>query len=158
MNQIILAIILTLLPIVELRGGLPVALLSASKENISPILVFAVIVLFNILLIFAIFFFLDYFHKIFLKFEFYKKFYSFYLTKMQKKIDKFEKAHNSMGIFALFLFVAIPLPLTGAYSGVFLSWIMGLKRKKSILAISLGVLTSGIIIYIGTMGITSFLG
>jgi len=57
----------------------------------------------------------------------------------------------------LFIFVAIPLPLTGAYTGTFISWVLGLDRKKSILAISLGVLTAGIIIYFSTLGIISFL-
>lgn len=76
---------------------------------------------------------------------------------MQKRIEKFEKSHNSIGFFALFLFVAIPLPLTGAYTGTFLSWVLGLDRRKSIISITLGVLVAGLIIYFGTLGIISFL-
>jgi len=157
MNSLIIAVILTLLPLVELRGGLPLALINASKYGVSQLTIFLIIVLLNIFLIFLIFFFLDNIHKIFMRFIFYKNFYSFYLKKMQKKIIIFEKSHNSIGFFALFLFVAIPLPLTGAYTGTFLSWILGLERKRSIIAIALGVLTAGVIIYLGTLGIISFL-
>jgi uncharacterized membrane protein len=158
MNPLVLAIILTILPVVELRGGLPVALLNASKEGVSQGLIFLIIVALNILMVFVAFFFLDYLHKFFLRVKSYKRFYEFTLRKMQNKIDKFEKAHDSIGVWALFLFVAIPFPLTGAYSGVLLSWLFGLPRKKSIMAISLGVITAGIIVYLGTIGITSFLG
>ncbi len=158
MNSLILGIILTILPISELRGGLPVALINASKNNISSLTIFVIIVLVNVLMIFVAFLFLDYLHSVLIKYNFYKKFYSFYLKKMQKRIEKFEKSHDSIGFLALFLFVAVPLPLTGAYTGTFLSWILGLPRKKSIIAISLGVLVAGIIIYFGTLGVTSFLG
>lgn len=158
MNSLILGIILTILPISELRGGLPVALINASKNNISSLTIFVIIVLVNVLMIFVAFLFLEYLHSVLMKYNFYKKFYSFYLKKMQKRIEKFEKSHDSIGLLALFLFVAVPLPLTGAYTGTFLSWILGLPRKKSIIAISLGVLVAGIIIYFGTLGITSFLG
>jgi len=157
MNPLIWAIILTLLPLIELRGGLPLALVYASKNNISTFPIFILIIFLNILLIFLIFFFLDFIHKILLKNLHYKKFYGIYLKSMQKKIKKFENHHKSMGFFALVILVAIPLPLTGAYTGTFLSWILNLDRKKSIFAISLGVLIAGLIIYFGTEGILIFL-
>ena len=58
MNPLVLAIILTILPVVELRGGLPVALLNASKEGVSQGLIFLIIVALNILMVFVAFFFL----------------------------------------------------------------------------------------------------
>ena len=44
------------------------------------------------------------------------------------------------------LFVAIPLPITGAWTGTVGAWVMGLDRKKSILFILLGILISGTIV------------
>ena len=44
------------------------------------------------------------------------------------------------------LFVAIPLPITGAWTGTIGAWVLGLDRKRSILFIILGVLTAGIIV------------
>ena len=158
MNPLILSIILTLVPLIELRGGLPLAIINAQKYGVPESLVFISIVLLNILLIFFVFFFLDNIHKVLLKYNFYSKFYNFYLKKMQKRINIFEKKHNELGIYALLVFVAIPLPLTGAYSGVFLSWLLKLPRKKSIAAISAGVFIAGVLVYLGTKGLISFLG
>ena len=51
------------------------------------------------------------------------------------------------------IFVAIPLPGTGAYSGTFLSFLLGLDRNWSFVSISLGVLIAGIIVSIISLGI-----
>ena len=67
-------------------------------------------------------------------------------------MDKFEKKYKAWGFLALTFFVAIPLPGTGAWTGCLLSWLLDLERKKSILAISLGVLIAGIFILFGTIG------
>ena len=53
------------------------------------------------------------------------------------------------------LFVAVPLPGTGAWSGCLVSWLLGLDRKKSILAISLGVIIAGLIILFASLGVFS---
>jgi len=86
----------------------------------------------------------------------YRKSFEFYLKKIQKKVDKFEIRYNKLGFIALMLFVAIPLPGTGAWSGCLLSWILGLERKKSIIAIAAGVMIAGLIILFGTLGAISF--
>jgi len=74
------------------------------------------------------------------------------VKRFQKKVDKFEKRYETLGFLALVLFVSIPLPGTGAWTGCLISWSLGLDRKKSIIVISLGVLIAGIIILLGTLG------
>jgi len=155
--SLLYAILFTLAPITELRIGLPIAINFALKNNISVIFIFFFIVLINILLIFFIFFFLDRIHKFLMRLKIYRKSFEFYLDKIQKKVDKFEKRYNEVGFFALMLFVAIPLPGTGAWSGCLLSWILGLERKKSIIAIALGVTIAGLIILLGTLGVISLI-
>jgi uncharacterized membrane protein len=150
--RIIYAIILSMLPISELRGGLPLAIVYANEHNIPVALVFSLIVLANILVIFFVFYFLDRFHHLFLRIKIYKKFFEFYINKIQKKLDKFEKKYSSIGFLALTLFVAIPLPATGAWSGCLIAWLLDLDRKKSILSISLGVVIAGVLVLIGTLG------
>jgi uncharacterized membrane protein len=44
------------------------------------------------------------------------------------------------------VFVAIPLPLTGAYTGALGAWVLGMERGKSMLFIALGVALAGIIV------------
>jgi len=153
--RIIYAILLTILPGTELRLGLPIAILYAKDNGISLILIFFLIVLINLLLIFFIFFFLDYLHKGLMNLKFYERFFRASLKRFQKRVDKFEKRHEILGFFALTLFVAIPLPGTGAWSGSLISWILGLDRKKSILSISLGIIIAGLLIFLGTLGFLS---
>jgi len=140
------------MPITELRVGLPIAIVYAIEHNIPIIFIFSLIVLLNILVIFFIFYFLDHLHNLFFNFKFYRKFFEAYVKKFQKKVDKFEKKYQNLGFFALVLFVAVPLPGTGAWTGCLVSWLLGLDRKKSILAIALGVLIAGIFILAGTLG------
>ena len=154
-SKLIYSIILTLMPISELRIGLPLAINYAKESGIPIALIFFLIVLINIFLIFVIFFLLDNLHKILINFNIYKKIFNFYLKKIQKKVDKFEKSYQKTGFFALMIFVAIPLPGTGAWSGCLISWILGLERRKSIMAIAAGIMIAGILILLGTLGIYS---
>jgi len=153
--RLLYAIILTIFPGTELRLGLPIAMLYAQDNGVSLILIFLLIVLINILLIFFVFFFLDHLHKWLMRFKFYEKFFKASLKRFQKRVDKFEKRHATLGFLALTLFVAVPLPGTGAWSGSLVSWILGLDRKKSILAIALGVLIAGLLIFLGVIGFFS---
>jgi uncharacterized membrane protein len=150
--RLIYALILSILPISELRGGLPLAIVYAQEHGISLALIFPLIVMMNILAVFLAFFFLDRIHHIFLSNKAYKKLFDRYVERIQKKVDKFEAKYSSMGFLALTLFVAVPLPATGAWSGCLIAWLLNLDRKKSILSISIGVLIAGILMLLGTLG------
>jgi len=52
------------------------------------------------------------------------------------------------------LFVALPLPGTGAWTGSLIAWALNLKRNRSFLAIAFGVLIAGLIVLILTLGIS----
>ncbi len=155
--KLLWAVILTIMPVTELRLGLPIAILYAIEQDIPIWLIFSFIVLLNVLVIFFIFYFLDNLHHIFLKFNPYKKLFEKYLERFQKKVDKFGKKYETIGFLALVLFVAVPLPGTGAWTGCLLSWLVKLNRKKSILAISVGVLIAGLFILFGTLGFLNLL-
>jgi len=154
--KIIYALVLTILPISELRFGLPVALSYAMDEGVPIALVFSLVVFLNILLVFFVFYFLDRIHSFLLNIKIYRKFFEFYLRRLQRRIDKFEARYSSQGFLALALFVAVPLPGTGAWSGCLVAWLLGLERKKSLLAISIGVAVAGILILVGTLGAFRF--
>lgn len=151
-SKLIYAIFLTFMPVTELRVGLPLAISYALENNIPIFLIFLLIISVNILVIFFVFFFLDKINLYLMRIKSYKRMFNKFLGKFQKKVDKFEKRNKKTSFWALALFVAIPLPGTGAWSGCLLAWILGLDRKKSILAISLGVIIAGIIILIGSLG------
>ena len=50
------------------------------------------------------------------------------------------------GYLGIMLFVAIPLPITGAWTGTLGAWILGMDRRKSILAVAAGVVIAGVIV------------
>ena len=150
--RLIYALILTAMPVTELRAGLPLAIVYAMEHNIPIILIFSLIISLNILMVFVIFYLFDLGYKMFKDIKFFRKFVAAYLKRFQKKVDKFERKYETLGFFALVLFVAVPLPGTGAWSGCLISWLLGLDKKKSILAIALGVFIAGIFILLGTLG------
>ncbi|MBC8495956.1 small multi-drug export protein [archaeon] len=155
MNSLIIGLLLTVLPITELRIGLPIVLDYAIKNSLSIWPFFVLVLLLNILVVFFVFFFLDFIHIELLKWKFYSKTFEKFLVRLQKKGHKLEIKMKDIGFFALFLFVAIPLPGTGAWTGCLLSWLLDLDRKKSILAISLGVIIAGILILLASLGLFS---
>lgn len=65
---------------------------------------------------------------------------------------KGEEQVQRLGALGLFLFVAVPLPGTGAWSGAVLAVVLGLRRRYALLAISLGVLAAGAIVLLLTGG------
>ncbi|MEK6906901.1 MAG: small multi-drug export protein [Nanoarchaeota archaeon] len=149
MNEIINIILLSILPVSELRGAIPYGI----SNNINPLLTFFIAVLANFLVAPFGFFFLDNLHKHFLKIKSYNRFFNKYIEIKRKSFEK--HVGTSFEFWALMIFVAIPLPLTGAYSGALIAWFFDLKRRKSYLAIFLGILIAGIIVTLTTLGIRS---
>jgi uncharacterized membrane protein len=149
MSVILKTILLSILPISELRGAIPYAI----ANKINPLLAFLISVLGNVLVIPITFFFLDNLHKYFLKIKSYEKFFNKYIEVKRKNFEK--HVGTKFEFWALAIFVAIPLPLTGAYSGAIIAWFFNLKRRKSYLAIFLGVLIAGIIVTLTSIGIKS---
>lgn len=137
----IFAGLLSILPISELRGAIPYAL--ANKVAI-PV-AFIMCTLLNMLVAPAVFLFLSTLHRLFCRMGWYDRAVNRLLararTKVKAKVDRY-------GYYGVMLFVAIPLPITGAYTGTLGAWVLGLDRKKTILAVSAGVLIAGIVVTI----------
>lgn len=144
--QILIGLLLTVLPVFELRGGLPVIVEYTTRNNVSVWPWFFLVLILNILVIFFVFFFLDFLHERFMKWKWYKKVFDKFLERIRRKAEKISRKMDNLGYVALLLFVAIPLPGTGVWTGCLVAWFLGLERKKSILAIAGGVVVAGFII------------
>lgn len=153
MKNILIAILLSLSPVSELRGGLPYAL----SEGVDPLLSFIICVAANIIIIPLLFIFLSTLHKTFLRYKFYKRIFNRGLASMNKKASLFEKRYSMLGYTALTLFTAIPFPTTGAYTSTFIAWLLGLNKLKSGIAIAIGVIIAGIIVLMASLGVIKFL-
>lgn len=148
MNLFLLALFLSFLPFSELRGGIPVAIVSGAN----PFLAFFCCTLINLLVSPFVFFILNKISMVFFKKQLHEH---SIIRKMKNK--KLEKRINQYGYLALTFFVAIPLPATGAWTASVISWLLGLKPKKAIIAISLGVIIAGLIVTFASLGFLQFL-
>lgn len=141
----VIVFIISMLPILELRGGL----LAASILNLDFIPGFIISILGNILPIPIVLLFLD---KILRWLEKYKVTKNF-VKKIENKILSKKKQIEKYGYIGLILFVGIPLPGTGAWTGSALAVLLNMNKKKSFLYIMLGIILASIIMSILSYGI-----
>lgn len=125
------------LPIVELRGAVPVG----HWFKMNPWLVFGLAVAGNMLPIPFILLFLKPISEFLMRHHLGKRFFEWLFARARKKTAEVEK-YQTLG---LTIFVAIPLPATGAWTGALLAFLLGMKFRHSILSILLGVVIAGVI-------------
>lgn len=141
----IITFIISMIPLIELRGSIIVA---GSILRLPLVQTYIAAVLGNML---PIPFILLFIKKIFAwmrKINCLKKIPEWLEAKAMKKSEQIEK----YGYLGLFLFVAIPLPGTGAWTGSLLAVLFGMKTKKSLLFIFFGVLAAGLVMTLVSFG------
>lgn len=141
----------SMLPIIELRGAIPLgfafglpwwqAYLISVVGNLLPIP-------FILLMINAV---IKWMAKS--KVKFFNKISNFLLEKVEKKRDRIEK----YSFWGLCIFIAIPLPVTGAWTGALVAAVIGMKPWKAFLSALLGVLMAGTIVSLIVYGGVGFL-
>jgi uncharacterized membrane protein len=130
-----LVFLVSIVPFIELRGAIPLVIAAGHSLEIA----FIVCVLLNILVVPIAFILLD-----------------FILPPIRKRVKLVERMfrwsvkraekHQNLSLIGLALFVGVPLPVTGAYTGSLIAYIAGWDRKKAALAIAAGVVMAGVII------------
>jgi len=140
MNEILNLIWITFLPFLELRASIPYGIL---KANLPWIQVFVICVITNIILGAILYLLIDKIIKIATKIKAIDDIYQKYIEKMQKNVDKYV---DKYGELAVAVFIGIPLPGSGVYSGAIASYLLGLKYKKFMIANIIGVLIAGTIV------------
>ena len=141
-NSIIESSFLSLLPISELRGGIPLAV----YRGMSIFSAFIICVIANCFVIPMVFFFLDNLHELFMGNRLYKKIFNKYIEKKRSSVEKY--IGTNWEFIALMLLVGIPLPITGAYTGTLLAWFFKIPRKRAYLSLIVGILIAGLIVSI----------
>jgi uncharacterized membrane protein len=141
----LLVFLISAMPIGELRAGIPFGLFQAGLD---PRLVFLLAILGNFAPVIPILLLLEP--------------VSGWLMKRSKYCDRlfcrlFEKTRHKhsarlekYGTIGLVLFVAIPSPGTGAWSGSLAAWLFGIEPRHAVPAIGLGILLSGVLIMTGS--------
>lgn len=151
--KILIVFIISMIPLIELRGAIPVAV--GMELGLPEWLVLIVAIIGNMLPVPIIYLFarkvLDWGSKV--KWKPFRNFCIFCLKKGKKAGDKLLKKAKSGVYFALFLFVAVPIPGTGAWTGTLAASILNLDFKKTTIAIMAGVLVAGLIMLAISLGL-----
>lgn len=139
----ILVFIISCMPILELRGGL----LAASLLGLNPVVSYIICVIGNILPIPFILWFVEYMFKVLKKTKLKKM-----ILKLEEKVDHKKGQIEKYGFWGLVLFVGIPLPGTGAWTGTLIAALLHMDKKKSFLAAIIGVFMASIIMMLISFG------
>lgn len=140
-------ILLAMLPIVELRGSIPFAI---GVFEMAPWLAFLLSILGDIIpAIFIILFLKPLSEWLASKSKLFKKLFDWWFRHVTKN---FEKKYAKYGEWALLLFVAIPLPITGAWTGSVAAFLFCIPRKRAIVFVSGGVIIAGILVTLISVG------
>ena len=149
MSPELVVLFTSMLPVCELRAGIPIAMgvyhMSVAKAcfwailgNIIPIvfIILGLDLLINKLLI----------HRIYIFNRFFTWLFERTRRNHSKKIERWKE-------LALMIFVAIPLPGTGAWTGALIAFVFGIPIKRAFPLIFLGVIIAGIVVSLITLGI-----
>jgi uncharacterized membrane protein len=152
MEAILKTLFISMIPIGELRVAIP---LGITHYNLGVITTYLIAVIGNMIPIVIIAFLLEPVSAWLSKHsKFFRWFFNWLFERTRKKHSKkFEMLEEG----ALVTFVAIPLPMTGGWSGALAAFVFGIPPKKSIPLIGLGVVIAGAIVTLITLGVKLFI-
>ena len=156
MIHYLIVFLISMVPLIELRAAIPYGLALAEQFALSPLLIYVVAIIGSCLPVPFILFFI---RKILAwmqasRVAFFRKVATFVVEKGERGFARVQK-YATVG---LFLFVAIPLPGTGAWTGSLIAALLDMKKRYAFLSIALGVITAGVIMSLITGGVLAGLG
>jgi uncharacterized membrane protein len=141
-NDIWQTVLITMIPTLELRASLPYAILALDMAWHTA---FFLVVTINIILGPIVYFALHLFLDLVIKIPFFKRLYEHSLHKVQ---DKIKPGVEKYGVWGLALFIGIPLPGSGVYTGALAAFVLDIKPRQFMLATVIGVLIAAIIVLV----------
>ena len=149
----LLVAFVSMLPIVELRGAIPIA----ESLGLNIFLYYPISIICNMIPVPFIYLFAKKFLEWGKDKKFIGKFFTWCLEKGDKGGKQLKKsAGESCIFFALLIFVGIPLPGTGAWTGTLAATFLNIDFKTTVSAVTLGVLIAGIIMSLGSKIVAIF--
>ncbi len=149
MLEILKVLIFSMLPIVEIRGGIPLGL----SLGFTPFEAYVLSAIGNIAVIFPLIVTLHFLDPYFKRIPGIKQLYNKSIDRVLRKRDQY----LHYGKYVLFFFVAIPVPTTGAWTASLASYLFKIPKKDSYWIIAAGVLTSGLIVLLLSTTTISFI-
>lgn len=158
LKKYILVFLVSMVPLIELRGAVPIGLSPMWGEALPIVPLYITCIIANMLPVPLIFFFARKVLEWGANKKIIGKFFTFCLEKGEKGGKKLEETAGKGLYWALFLFVGIPLPGTGAWTGTLAASLLDMDFKKSVIAIMAGVVLAGIIMGLASAGIFGAVG
>lgn len=158
MFKYLVVFLVSMVPLIELRGAVPIGLSSWLGDSLPILPLYITCIIGNMLPVPFIFFFA---RKVLVwgaDKKFIGKFFRFCLEKGEKGGKKLQATAGRGLYFALFLFVGIPLPGTGAWTGTLAASFLDMDFKKSVIAVMAGVILAGIIMGLASAGVFGAIG
>jgi uncharacterized membrane protein len=141
---------LAFLPISELRGAIPFAL----AHGVPWYAAYPYAAALNALVAPVCWLFLSTLHRMLLRMAWYRSFFDRFVERARKKL---QRGVEKWGWMAVAVFVAVPLPFTGAWTGTLGAWVLGLRKDRTLLAVILGVICAGgVVTAVAVLGIRAF--
>ncbi len=135
------------LPISELRGAIPLALV---HYQMPPIVAYLLGVIGNLIPVFLLLPSLKMLFRLLSRVEVSAKILNWLFARTRRR---FSGAYARWGAVALVAFVAVPLPLTGAWTGCLIAFLFGIELRQALLLIGAGVAIAGVVVTLSTLGI-----
>ncbi len=157
-KKYLIIFLVSMVPLIELRGAVPIGISKSFGGPLPLLPLYITCILGNMLPVPFIFFFA---RKILVwgsDKKFIGKFFKFCLEKGEKGGKKLQEKAGRGLYFALFLFVGIPVPGTGAWTGTLAASLLDMDFKKSCIAIILGVILAGVIMGLASAGVFGAIG
>lgn len=158
LKKYLLVFLVSMVPLIELRGAVPIGLSQLLGDALPILPLYITCIIGNMLPVPIIFFFA---RKVLLwgaNKKFIGKFFRFCIEKGEKGGKKLQSTAGPGLYFALFLFVGIPLPGTGAWTGTLAASFLDMDFKKSSIAVMLGVILAGVIMGLASAGVFGAFG
>jgi len=152
MHPYLQTLLAAMTPIGELRLSIPFALI---KLNLTIGQTYILSVIGNLIPVIFLLLFLEIVSKFLIKHsQFFAKFFEWLFKRTRKRISNHYKIY---GYIALVIFVSIPLPITGAWTGSVAAYLLGIPFWRALGLIALGVSIAGIIVTLASLGIISII-
>ncbi len=139
-------ILISCVPVAELRGAIPVALL---QYQMHPAEAYILAVIGNMMPVIPLLLYLEPVSNYLRRFRFWDKFFNWLFTRTHRNHSANLEKYGTLG---LAIFVAIPLPATGAWSGCAAAFVFGIGFRHALMAITAGVLIAGVVVTVVTLG------
>lgn len=139
-------ILISCLPVAELRGAIPIALL---QYQMHPAEAYLLAVIGNMIPVIPLLLYLEPVSNYLRRFRLWDKFFDWLFTRTHHNHSTTFEKYGTVG---LAIFVAIPLPATGAWSGCAAAFVFGIGFRHALAAITAGVLIAGAVVTTVTLG------